>query len=90
MEPELNPSERDNSSSKAMAEAMVWVSRITAIGLEMALPALIGRWMDERYQTSFWFPIGVVAGPILGFWHLLVITGVIGKEQDNGHWPDDG
>lgn len=87
MDPELNSSEHDNTSSKAMAEAMVWVSRITAIGLEMALPALIGRWLDEQYETNFWFPVGVIAGPVLGFWHLLVITGVVGSKQDNDQGP---
>ena len=46
-----------------MGEAMVWVSRITAIGLAMFLPGVAGGWLDSRLGTRF---LGL-AGLALGF-----------------------
>jgi F0F1-type ATP synthase assembly protein I len=58
-----------------MAVALEWTSRITAIGLEMALPAGGGFWLDRRFQTT---PIFSAAGALLGFavgfYHLLQIA----------------
>jgi len=45
-----------------MGEAFTWVSRITAVGLGMALPAAGGSWLDARLGTRFLGPLGVVAG----------------------------
>jgi len=61
-----------------VAIAAQWVSQITGIGLEIVLPIFVGRWLDERWGTSFLVVVGVVVGPLLGFWHLLVLTGVVG------------
>ena len=37
--------------------AMEWVSKVTTIGLEMALPPTVGHWLDERWDTEPWsFP----------------------------------
>lgn len=60
--------------SNPMAQALIWVSRITTVGLEMVLPALAGGWLDRRFNTSFWTPVGLVFGVVAGFWHLLVMT----------------
>ena len=46
------------------ALAMEWTSRVTAISLEMVLPALIGYWLDQRLGTSVLF---LVLGVMLGF-----------------------
>jgi hypothetical protein len=61
-----------------VAIAAQWVSQITGIGLEIVVPIVIGRWLDERWGTSFCTAVGVVVGPLLGFWHLLTLTGVVG------------
>ena len=61
-----------------LAVAAQWVSQITGIGLEIVLPIVVGRWLDERWGTSFWTVVGVLVGPLLGFWHLLKLTGVVG------------
>lgn len=45
-----------------MGEAFTWVSRITAVGLGMALPAVAGTWLDTRLGTSFLGPVGVAVG----------------------------
>ncbi|MFM7245311.1 MAG: hypothetical protein ACKO40_14225 [Planctomycetaceae bacterium] len=41
---------------------MVWVSRITAIGLAMFLPGVAGGWLDVRLGTRFLGPLGFVVG----------------------------
>jgi F0F1-type ATP synthase assembly protein I len=45
-----------------IGEALTWVSRITVIGITMALPAAAGGWLDHRLGTTFLGPIGLVIG----------------------------
>jgi F0F1-type ATP synthase assembly protein I len=45
-----------------IGEALTWVSRITVIGITMALPAAGGSWLDHRLGTTFLGPIGLVVG----------------------------
>jgi hypothetical protein len=61
-----------------MAAAAQWISQITGVGLEVVLPIVVGRWLDQRWGTSFCTVAGVVVGPLLGFWHLLTLTGAVG------------
>ena len=46
-----------------MAIAAEWSARMTTIGLEMALPALGGYWLDGRIGTT---PVFVIIGALLG------------------------
>lgn len=45
-----------------VGEAFTWVSRITGVGLGMALPAVAGSWLDARLGTRFLAPAGLVLG----------------------------
>jgi hypothetical protein len=58
-----------------LVTAIQWVAQITTISLEMALPAALGYWLDERCGTDPWL---VIIGAVLGFatamWHLLQLT----------------
>ena len=45
-----------------IGEAMVWASRIMAVGLVMFLPALAGNWLDARLKTNFLGLIGLGLG----------------------------
>jgi len=63
-----------DSPSNSMAQALLWVSRITTVGLEMVLPALAGGWLDRQFHTSFCMPVALVLGVVAGFWHLLQMT----------------
>ena len=51
-----------DSDVSPVGEAMVWVSRIMAIGLTMFLPGVAGGWLDARLETSFIGPLGFVVG----------------------------
>ena len=48
-----------------MAIAMEWSVRLTTIGLEMALPAAGGSWLDHHLGLPW--PIFVILGGIVGF-----------------------
>jgi hypothetical protein len=67
-----------------LAEAAQWVSQITAIALEIVGCIWLGRWLDGKLGTSYWGTIGLFVGPLLGFWHLLSLTGVVGKKNKRG------
>ena len=64
-----------------MAVAAEWVSRITAIALEILVFIWLGKWLDAKLGTGFLEPIGLVVGPVLGFLHLLAITRATPQKQ---------
>lgn len=47
-----------------LAVGMQWASRATTLGLEFALPALLGVWLDRRWGST---PLATVIGAVLGF-----------------------
>ncbi len=53
---------------------MEWAAKITTVGLEMALPAIGGYYLDRRLGTSYWALVGAVFGVVCGMWHLLQMT----------------
>ena len=59
-----------------MAQAVEWVSKITTVALEMALPAIGGGYLDKRFGTKYWALAGVILGFVVGMWHLLQMTKV--------------
>lgn len=60
----------------SMSAAMQWVARITNIGLEMALPTLLGYWLDGQLGTSPWLlVVGALLGFGVGMLHLLSMAG---------------
>ncbi|MFM7185836.1 MAG: hypothetical protein ACKO4Z_13840 [Planctomycetota bacterium] len=52
----------DARGGSPIGEALVWVSRITALGLTMFLPGVGGGWLDRRLGTWFLGPAGLVLG----------------------------
>jgi F0F1-type ATP synthase assembly protein I len=47
-----------------LARGVMWATQISTLGLEVALPALGGYWLDQRLGTS---PILLIVGVCLGF-----------------------
>ncbi|MGD0383246.1 MAG: AtpZ/AtpI family protein [Thermoguttaceae bacterium] len=70
----------DDQSS--YANAMQWVSRITAISMEMVLPGVIGYYLIDRWlETRVVFLIlGLILGLVGGIWQLIKLT-----KQNNSH-----
>ena len=65
-----------------MAVGMEWAYRLTGIGLEFALPAAGGYWLDGHFGTT---PLLIIVGAGLGFclgmMHLLQIANERGKNS---------
>jgi len=55
---------RRPESRSVLAVGLEWASRVMTIGLEFALPPLLGSWLDRRWGTS---PGLTVVGALLGF-----------------------
>ncbi len=60
-EPDVSPQPPSRSS---LSVGLEWASRVMTIGLEFALPALAGWWLDERLGTRPWV---LLVGAALGF-----------------------
>ena len=81
------PMNRHAEEIPPMAQAMAWVSRITSLSMEMALPALGGWYLDQKWGTNFLMAIGAVFGFVLGGWHLMVMVKVINPKIPNPSNP---
>lgn len=57
-----------------IAEAFEWVSRITTVGIGMALPIVAGWYLDQRFETRFGTFVGLVVGLAFGVWQLIAIA----------------
>lgn len=65
-----------------MVAAAQWVSRMTTVLLEMALPAALGLWVDHLLGTRLVFAlVGFGLGMVLGVWHLLQMASQANREQ---------
>jgi hypothetical protein len=76
-------------SADPLALAIEWVSKITTVALEMVLPAIGGRYLDQRLSTQYWALIGLVLGFSVGMWHLLQMTKV-DRRDDGGKKGGEG
>ena len=52
-----------------MAQAAIWISKITTAGLMMVLPAVLGRYLDGLWGTEYLAIVGVVIGVTVGIWN---------------------
>ena len=69
-----------------MVVALEWVSKITAVALEMVLPGILGHWLDERWGTGFLALLGFGIGMTTGIWHLIRLTAT--EKTPNGSRPN--
>jgi len=65
-----------------MVAALQWTSRITTIALEMAVPGVIGYWLDGRLGTG---RVLLLLGVALGF-----VTGIMSLVRLAHQPPPDG
>jgi hypothetical protein len=58
-----------------VSQGVRWATRVTSIGLEFALPALLGGYLDRRLGTGSLLTIlGAVFGFVAGMVHLMAIA----------------
>jgi ATP synthase protein I len=60
----MEQSDDDRDGRNSVARGYVLATRVTSIGIQMALPPTAGWWLDVRFGTSPWLTI---VGVILGF-----------------------
>lgn len=58
-----------------------WASRVTTVGLEFVVPALLGVLLDRQLGTS---PLALLTGAVLGFAIGMVHILRIAREGDQG------
>jgi len=51
-------------SRSPLSVGLEWVTMVTTIGLEFALPPVIGYFIDARVGTA---PVGTIVGAVVGF-----------------------
>jgi hypothetical protein len=56
----------DNNRRSPVGEALVWASRIMAVGVVMFLPAVAGTRLDSFLGTGFLGLVGLVLGFVAG------------------------
>ena len=56
----------DKHQQPPVGAALVWASRIMAVGVVMFLPAVAGTWLDGRLGTGFLGLVGLVIGFVAG------------------------
>lgn len=68
----------------ALATALSWVNVLTTVALEMALPCLVGVWLDRKTGARFVFTVlGAAGGLTLGLYHLMKIAAYQNEHQDD-------
>ncbi|MDR3198335.1 MAG: AtpZ/AtpI family protein [Planctomycetaceae bacterium] len=67
--------EENNSDNDRSRKDIALAVRISNIGVEMVLPAVIGVGLDYLFGTVALFVVlGVLLGAVLGFWQLIRIA----------------
>ncbi|MDR0610354.1 MAG: AtpZ/AtpI family protein [Planctomycetaceae bacterium] len=67
--------EENNSENDRSRKDIALAVRISNIGFEMVLPAVIGVGLDYLFGTVVLFAIlGAILGAVLGFWQLIRIA----------------
>ena len=69
-----------------IAEAVRGVGILTTIGLEMALPGLIGHWLDRRFGLRFLAFVGLALGFAIGLLSLVKIA----RQSNSESGPHNG
>lgn len=73
---------RTNRPQSPLAAGLQWATAITTIGMEMALPPLVGAWIDQRYGTSpAWTVILALLGFVVAMRHLWDLAKRLGRRN---------
>lgn len=59
-----------------------WGARVTSIGLEFALPAVLGHFLDKWLDSAPWLTlVGAILGMAIGMSHILRLPAQLAKAE---------
>jgi len=60
-----------------------WGARVTSIGLEFALPAVLGHLLDKWLGSAPWLTLGgAILGMVVGMTHILRLPAELARAQE--------
>lgn len=72
---------RDPDSRSAVSVGLEWGSRVTSIGLEFVVPALLGYGLDRWLGTRPWFAaLGALLGLTMGMLHVFRLPAELARD----------
>lgn len=82
---------KGNDDRSPLAVALSWATQAMTIAAEMAIPGLVGYWLDGRLGTGVFLTlVGVGLGFALGTWHLILLARAISNQSDGDDEQTDG
>jgi len=77
---------QEDEDRSPLAVALAWATQATTIAAEMAVPGLVGHWLDGKFGTGVILTlVGVGLGFALGTWHLILLARSIGSSNSDGN-----
>jgi ATP synthase protein I len=72
----------DQDSRSSLSIGLDWSARVTSIGLEFCVPAVLGYFADRWLKTTPWLTtVGALLGMGVGMLHVLRLPGELAKAQ---------
>ena len=73
----------DQDSRSSLSIGMDWGARVTSIGLEFCVPAVLGHFADRWLNSAPWLTvIGALLGMAIGMMHVLRLPGELARASD--------
>jgi F0F1-type ATP synthase assembly protein I len=73
----------DQDSRSSVAVGMDWGARVTSIGLEFCVPAVLGHFADGWLDTAPWLTVvGTMLGMAVGMLHVLRLPGELARADE--------
>lgn len=84
----------DPDSRSSLSIGLDWGARVTSIGLEFCVPAVLGHFADRWLSTTPWLTVsGALLGMAVGMLHVLRLPAELAKSGDRakaGRRPNSG
>jgi F0F1-type ATP synthase assembly protein I len=82
---------REPNPRSAVSVGVEWGSRVTSIGLEFVVPALLGYGLDRWLGTKPWFAVlGALLGLAMGMFHVFRLPAELARDAERRREADGG
>ncbi|MDG3006583.1 AtpZ/AtpI family protein [Paludisphaera mucosa] len=82
---------RDQDSRSSVSQGLEWGTRVTTIGLEFALPAVLGHGLDRWLGSAPWLTVGgAFLGLAIGMLHIFRLPGELARAEERRRPPRSG